>query len=751
MMLAAALLSVFVACQKPKIVEFSMSAQLEQPILDGDSNQKNYLTDDETYIRWELGDQIGLDNEDKSYPLMTGAGTDTAMFIGSYTDNEGNPDRYAIFPYRSKVDANITRLNFPAEQPYRSSGDVHQDHSFGRLSFPMVAWFKEESQSMLFHSVSSMMRIQLFATADKEIKEIKFEEVSATSKQISGEFTINSIKENAPYLTATESPVSSNSITITNINNTIGPDKLLTFYLVLPALVGPTPTNYKLKMTVTNKDGGTFVKSFGGNTNRNRITPIPALCIGEWSGEGSTCSINLSGNGTKDRPFMIYKASELQLVRNAFKAGTVVINGQTVSDETADNIYFQLARTDIVLNESNWNEGISNFKGHFVGKSNNPIEFGITNNSKHPIFESIAAKGEVSYLYVRGTSAYDGTEDFSPLCKENNGTLVNCKNHSSVTAAANLAGICVTNNGTIVSCDNNGDLTATGKNAAGVCIYNSSTGKIRSCTQGSASARYTVSKLGGICYENSGEIFGCKVSYNNNVSPNSAKVGGVVYLNKGGANIHHCFISDNLSLDNSASEFGGIVHTNQGQLDSCYVAGLCKLKAGKVGGLVCLQEQEVGKAAPAVWNGYNEGIIEVVGSGAGNYGGAIIAEMQAGKLCNCYAVCDMAGIYIAYIVGRVEKTTCEVRNCYAYVKEENAGSIFSVILHPEAETGVPFLNCYISNETLSGVSGCDFYRRSTWRVRDDSGLLSEKMTGYSWGEGDKAASWVGYTLPHFNF
>ena len=53
-----------ISCGKPKkLVEFSFSAKLEQPFVDEDSTQKNYLTPDETFIRWEEGDAIAIDGE----------------------------------------------------------------------------------------------------------------------------------------------------------------------------------------------------------------------------------------------------------------------------------------------------------------------------------------------------------------------------------------------------------------------------------------------------------------------------------------------------------------------------------------------------------------------------------------------------------------------------------------------------------------------------------------------------------------
>ena len=269
-----------------------------------------------------------------------------------------------------------------------------------------------------FHTVAGILRLQFYSSTVETVQSITFKEVSATPKQISGPFTVHDINENMPWLTYTDATTAANQqITITGINTTIGPvgTQLLTFYLPLPAVDGnSTYTNYKLEVTINAAGNKVFRRTMAADIHRRNITMMPALHINEWSTSGGSgnqgsMEVNLVGSGTKDRPFQIYTAEELIQVRDAFSAGsTVIINGQEVvgvpaTGNTDSATHFKIVRSDIVLNSDNWDAGISNFKGYMYFASSTATNGGITNNSAHPLFESIATNGVVNRAGQVGT------------------------------------------------------------------------------------------------------------------------------------------------------------------------------------------------------------------------------------------------------------------------------------------------------------------------------------------------------------
>lgn len=732
----------FVSCKKPqKTVDFAFTAKMEQLSID-DSTQKNYLSKEEVYIRWEEGDAIGIDyNPGKAFTLFEGAGTDDAGFTGTYKDN-GETDRHAIYPYSSMLDDDITTLSFPAEQVYRA-GDAKYDSSFGINSFPMVATFKNGSDFVLFHSVCAIMRIQLFAQELTALESIVFKEVTPSGyKQISGTFNIHDIDKYEPYLSATKT--SSNvteaerTITISGIDKSIGPNTLLTFYLVLPALGQSTTTNYRLQMTVTNKSGGTFTRVLGGNTARNRITPIPALCISSWDGT-NTNSINLVGSGTKERPFLIYDAGELQMVKTAFDSdGDVIINGQTVTEST----YFRVVRTDIELTTENWPAGIKNFTGIMEGATNQPIEFGVTNKSNAPVFESVSSNGIVRFFHVQSTGSvqtYTGSaKDFSPLCNVNNGVIQDCHNHCKYsTSKANMAAICVTNNGRIIRCQNAGNLTATGKNLAGICLYNETAGTIKECV-GLASTKYSSTRFGGITFNNKGIVRDCIMSFSNNVdSSNVSGCGSISFKNAATGKINLCRITGDLCMGNN-DDIGGVADTNYGTIDSCFLAeSISLLKGGRVGGIVVVNKG-------TVRNCYVSSRIFSSSISDGGYGGGLVGYLDGGVIENCYSACNITGSKIASIVSYA--ISGNVKNCYTYGSGETYGKIYFI----EKNTAV-FESCYTSNTDLPEKTGCIAFDYKTGRLSDGTAFLLDELNTWVSTKGSSYATWNTVVLPRFNY
>jgi hypothetical protein len=593
---AAAIMLLFSACRK-ETISLSMNATLEQPTADS-SDSKNYLTNQENYIYWEDGDAIALSgsgNAGKTYTLTNGAGTRFGYFSGNVTvDKSGQTSLVAIYPSSSYVSA--TQLIYPAEMPYRSVSSIQDpDHSFGQNCFPMVATFKvngenDGSSDIDFHSVSGLARVHIYSSLSTaaEISTIKFTSVAHGTdykqRQISGQFVIGDVDGNAPYMKKDEGTGAGRySITITGINKTVGGSakgNFLTFYLPLPAYTPGTAggssaaanqTKYALTMVVTTNAGQTFTKTFGVDIRRNCITKMQALDITSWT--AGTSTIGIVGCGTQERPFQIYTLSELKAVRNAFNTAAAsntapVINGITVTGNT----YFKVSRSDIVLTATEWDAGIKNFIGHFICSTANPTNFGITNNSQHPLFESVGTEGKVEYVSIQGNITYtQGTAEsyaFSPLCGINNGTLDNCHNLCTVNSTASVAGLCVTNNGTINAGQNEASLTVSNTSAhiGGLCLKNNATGTVQGVTI--STVRLNGNAVGGVCYDNEGLVKDCMVASTGTYGTTSvSSTGGlVVYTNESAGTIRNCYVEGALSTTGSVA---GVVYNNEGLVDYC--------------------------------------------------------------------------------------------------------------------------------------------------------------------------------------
>lgn len=672
-LLAGLLCLATVSCKdKEKVYYFG--GEME-PISYGDDS-KTYLGHAEQWIYWEQDDDIKVFLGDKAHSgraeAVGGYGTLTARFSGGVPEPSGTPQIYAIYPYSSAVDGeDWTKLRFPATQPYRDGPSTYADSSFGRGAMPMVAWEEKGiDYTIFFHAVSGILRLQFYSTTEQTIQSIVFEEVSATPRQISGIFNVNDITENRPWLKGTDSAtVANRKITITDINKTIGPaqNQFLTFYLPLPATGPDAKTHYKLKMTINAEGGKYCTKTLGADIHRRNITMMRALEITDWTNSPSddpVVNLQLVGSGTKDRPFQIYNAKELKLVRDAFAASSnVKINGQTVvgvpaSGNTDNATHFKIVRSDIELLNSTdygnlttaeqnnpdskyvrWDAGIPNFKGYMYFASSTATNGGITNHSNAPLFESITSEGFVYRVYVKGTNTPTvlSSATYSPMCNTNNGTMLECHNKCAVTVGntANLAGLCVTNNGKIEGGANEAQLTTNG-NVSGICFTNN--GVIQGNFTMSA-AIPSGANVAGIAYNNNGTVMDCQVSSNTPVT-SSGNWGIVVFNNHSGAVIDNC-VSTGAIVYTINGSVGGICNVNSGIVKNCSNRIEIRASQGNVGGIVGTMNH----ADAEVYNcctttPFIHGAIDL--SSADNCGG-VVGQLLKGKVFNCYNASSVTG------------------------------------------------------------------------------------------------------------
>ncbi len=751
------------SCNKEEKITIALNATLEQPRGDNDNDSvdtKNYLTNEEQWIYWENGDEIGVGSSNSSTgtapstsTVSGGVGTRFAYFTTQMTTAPGATDYFAIYPKSSYMNEyamvnsiNVPYLKYPASMPYRSSSDAADpDHSFGKNCFPMVAWFRPvvvgggTRADIDFHSVSGLVRFHLYSpnATEAKINSITFTSVShdvIPARQISGKFMITNINQNAPYLEGTSSAASDKVITMTfdgvpDANRTLGggTGNYMTFYLPLPAIVSGTTgsthnpgsaeanqTKYAIRMVVSS-DKGSFTRGMTVTIRRNSIMKMQALGITDWT--SSSNSVGLVGCGTQERPFQIYDVADMQLVRNAFRTAAAshtapVINGITVTGDT----YFKVSRTDIVLTSDNWqpsgthSAGIENLTGHFICSTNAPTTFGISNTSEYPLFESIGTGGIVEYTTVRGTITYTRSTNipFSPLCNVNNGTLNNCHNLCAVTSnGARLSGLCVTNNGIITAGANEGTLstgTSEGAAVAGLCLYNNGT------VQGveMSSATLTSQHVAGICYQNrnGGVVKDCIVTVSGTYGiPTGAYCGMVVYDNGAGALVDNCFVQGQSS---TRSSIGGIAFNNMGIINYC--RSDLAMTAAKAGAGIAVNQ--FGTAAE-IRNCFTRSTaMRIIASDAA---AGIVCYLKGGAVRNCYnrasverADNSAVAASIVAVLGACGDTTDAITLANVYNASNNFFGVTAnrtvndVYLNniTQGRTTVTFTNCYDYNKEI---------------------------------------------------
>lgn len=661
-LVAAVIMVLFAGCKKETIkVSMNFGAQIEPPA----GEDKTYLVN-EKWIYWDADDEISVrgksDDRVRSGRIVSGANSTLAFFRADDLSDDSEEFIF-LFPHNPgnmiDFDGGV-QVNFPDQQHFRD------DLTFGKESCPMVGWcLKNDQDSILFHSLAGLARVQLYSTAgDKEISQITFEEVSEPKQNISGMFRVKDYSEYDPYLVAGDG---NKTITITCDPETrvVGSSQgdLCTFYLVLPALEGTT--TYKLRMTVKTTDGKQFQKTFGVKVRRNSIMKVPALNITAWADapNAGTADISIVGNGTELRPFQIYTAAELAKVRDAINSGGK-INGQTITSSTQ----FALMRSDIVLDATNWTSGIDGFVGHFYYAAASSVTTpGITNNSKIPIFTSIAAGGVVEGLTLKGTFTNNSNLTTSPLCDVNRGVIKDCRTSSSSSftlsssnSASGIAGICVTNEGTITGCSHNGTLTCSNGTAGGICLNNR--GTITGCfmeTPGRIAAKW----MGGIAYRNYRTV---RSSYfSASMTGVNGIFGGIVYRND--QNVQNCMLYSPSQIK-SGKSLGGVVYVNYATVDSCYSNAAVFEGKDTVGGIVAVMR------GGEVRNSYfNAGLTNIKFTGNGLCGG-FVAYQKDGAIRNCYVRARINAAAATYggFVGRIDGGSIE--NVYSRIY--NSGDKF---------------------------------------------------------------------------
>lgn len=713
------------ACKKEvETSKFDFTATIEQP-----SSDSKVLLINEEWIFWEIGDRISVGSDvtdgSTSYDgtLINAGSGDFEDFVGAFVTYLPWDSKYfvGLHPYSSNnkiigtpdnsTDFSV-RLDFPATQPIRG------DSTFGKQVMPMVAWYggtwATEPYTPFnfdFHSLGAIIRLQLFNSAEtKKIDRIEITPQTGYKYQLSGMFNVRNYNTFDPHLEATTNNPSDAEKKITLFCGDTGVNMLTTqslwsFYLVVPAYKGMDDSSYlHLTMTVITQSSEQFSKNFTVPTRRNGITYMNAININNWTA-GASNTLGLVGNGTLQKPFKIYTAADMVYLRDCYRTprgdGFYYINNQKVTPSTE----IRIMRSDIVLDETNWTSGINNFVGHMTYYGSNSSNPGITNNSQYPLFQTIAAGGKVDGLAVKigenNTIVNPPLAGYSPFCFSNAGTIENCRiltgDDTLTVTNANIAGICVQNSSTgkINGCGCLGTLNLNSTDgvdysAAGICITNN--GTIDGCYAASPIKILSFPKAAGICYTNNGTVTNSYFSAQ--VIESTASWGGIAYINNGGT-IMNCYTGELANIYTS-NTVGGIVNTlTSGTVNHC--RGEMNLRGSIVGGIAATQE-----------NGYikncfcdNAMMTITVTAGSGHYGGGMVGRMMKGWLENGF--CNLGAVNrldnqakVGGIVGQIEGigegsgANTHIRNIYVYENFSSSRTFYGNTLNT-----MTFAQCYV--------------------------------------------------------
>lgn len=711
----------FSACEEELVHnQFSFNATVEGLSTTDDS--KVYLLD-EQWIYWELGDRIsiGSDSHTGNYigDLINTGAPDWEGFNGVFITELPWDSKYfvGLFPYSEKNviskaggAGNSTgfsaKIDLPSVQPFRTSsaGGHDGDHTFNRNIYPMVAlydghWDDEPGSvayNLDFHSLAGIVRLQFYDATGSNDKKIRRVTVTSADKQLCGLFNVQGLYTAQPYLAATDNN-SNHTITLDCGEDGRDFDSILSFYLVLPALGNSgVTTSYALSVTLETTDGETCTKNITSvPVRRTGIAYMRALGIDSWTPPVSA-SQYLVGNGTKERPFKIYSATDLIYLRNCYNADTAVgtprtINGRPITGHT----YIRIMRTDIALTNSNWTTGISNFVGHMTDVSNSVLNLpGITNNSTYPLFASIKAGGVVEGITVKSAiPSYTGVGNFSPFCVENHGTLRNCvlsSTSSVVSTSASLAGIVVRNSstGVVVGCHCDGSLSADGNAVGGVCLQNE--GTVTGCFVNTLAVP-AAATVGGIVHSNTGTVTDCYFA--SRITSGSSSWGGIVYGNDTPGIIERCYYSSTAVITTTGTA-GGIVHDlKDNKVNRCRFEG--SILAASAAGIAHTV------SGGSVINCYvDASAAQLRGDDAA---AGLVAYLSGGSIDNSFVHrSSITGTAVSTVLGGVvaSVTGGTVVNCYSYESHNLYGA---TTLTGSALTAA-FVHCYLVDNSQTGIT-----------------------------------------------
>ena len=208
------------------------------------------------------------------------------------------------------------------------------------------------------------------------------------------------------------------------------------------------------------------------------FTLLPVGSITAYAEESS--SIQISGSGTKEDPYIIKSSQELIDTINSkinttgmyYKLSDDFDNTTVITKPLTDSIYFDGifdGNGKTVNVNINVNKGNAGLFGSNNGQISN-INVTGTISSTSDWVGGICGQnyGQISNINVTGTIS--GITYVGGICGYNQekGKIISCSNSSTVTGNKYVGGICGSNNETITGCSNEGSITAKAGYAGGI-------------------------------------------------------------------------------------------------------------------------------------------------------------------------------------------------------------------------------------------------------------------------------------------
>ena len=492
---------------------------------------------------------------------------------------------------------------------------------------------------------------------------------------------------------------------------------------------GEPKTTAQMKQKETYAGWG-FGSAWGLESGKNNGYPY-LLWEGGGMSEPVTPSETLSGEGTKESPYLIQSEADLLAVsRGLDKAyrlerdialsdawtpvGTYAAAFSGTFDGNGHTISGIVVNSSVEVHQS----GSTSYKGYgFFGRNN----------------------GTVKNLTLKGTVT--GTGDYSGLAAAyNTGTIEDVKVQDATAAGKSNTGLLAGySTGTISGCSASGAVTGSDQYTGGLAGRN--VGKITGCTADvtvSSSNDYT----GGFAGANSGSIE--ESSSTGSVSGSSPYLGGFVGINAERATVSECRAGG--SVRNKYSYTGGFAGSNSGTIEGSRASGDVEQSASSSGGFCgensgvlarCLSEGSVHGTGSSIggFAGYNtDGTIRYSGSrgavtgSAGDVGGFAGYANGRSTITNCYANGDVTGSAdgVGGFIGDIGNSLCVVSFCYSsgavscgYAKGGFAGGNSGKI---------SLISCYY-DRTASGLSDTGNGEPKT------TAQMKQKETYAGWGFG----------------
>jgi len=278
-----------------------------------------------TNFTWSAGDQIAVHSSDGSYhtfPLLTGAGTTSAMFEGELG---GDQNYYAVYPASAKVDANYGNSTLQVTLPASYTIDGSMDTS---SQMPMIA--VNTGGTLSFKHVGAVYRLTLDDVPSGT------NQITVTfDKDVTGTFTVMDPDTDAPYIVTT---AGSAGRTVTFTLSPALTAETDGFVLNVPVPTGIYSGNIKVVAT-----GGTKRRALipnprtitraSGKKLAETLIPVPAGFGGPFTYEGEEYYIS-QGN--------MYKTATGYALYSDWTGGLSQYNGTAPGNQTWTwNSYFR--------------------------------------------------------------------------------------------------------------------------------------------------------------------------------------------------------------------------------------------------------------------------------------------------------------------------------------------------------------------------------------------------------------------------